>query len=148
MQAAPVIKRIPFTHQGKSYHVAVTYANGRLEAKAYHEKSGMPANNVKASADIDTATDLQTILGLDAVEMIVNEAKKSVTDYDPKKEIEGYFNRQNGDVPIKSLTEYFSRVPSFSEEQIRDAVKELMAGGIIEEITTPKNGIHYRKARA
>lgn len=72
------IKRVPFTHNGKQYEVVVAHDGMQLKAKAM--LNGKPANNFSASADTDTAMDLNLEHGLDAIEEIVRAARESVTN--------------------------------------------------------------------
>jgi hypothetical protein len=70
------IERVPFSHNGQKYEVVVALDEMRLKAKAM--LNGKAANNVTASADIDTAMDLTSEHGADVVEMLVQQAKDSV----------------------------------------------------------------------
>jgi hypothetical protein len=72
------IKRVAFTHDGKQYEVVVGHDGMQLKAKAL--LNGKAANRFTSSADVDTAMDLRSAHGLDAIEMIVRLAKESVTN--------------------------------------------------------------------
>jgi len=73
-----LIKTIPLSHQGKSYDVRV-YSDGyNILVKAF--AAGTEANGFSHSVTLPVAFDMKNQLGMDAVEMLVEDAKRDVVE--------------------------------------------------------------------
>lgn len=72
------MRSIPFKHNNRSYEVCVISDGSTIYVKAF--KDGEPANGYSYQASIPIAFDMERLLGMSAVDDLMQTAKRDVVE--------------------------------------------------------------------
>jgi hypothetical protein len=73
-----IIDIVKFNHNDKTYEIRVICDGDTVYVKAF--LNNKPANRYRYSATLKNATDIKKILGIDAVNYLIEKAKQDIID--------------------------------------------------------------------
>jgi hypothetical protein len=78
LQGLPLARTVPFSHKGRNYEIRVFSDGHNMVVKAF--EGNREANGYSHSVTFPVAVDLKHETGVDAIDVLIDDAKKDIVE--------------------------------------------------------------------